>query len=57
MKIKGNEGCAVYLREAGYVVEHFMLSPNETKILYRSEPFETKEEAQNHEREYRSERW
>lgn len=52
-RISGNEGCAVYLREAGYVVEHFRLTPNETTIIYRSRPFEHKEEAENHEHDYR----
>lgn len=54
MRINGNEGCKVYLREAGYVVEHFRLDPNETTILYRSQPFDTRAAAEAHEAEYRS---
>lgn len=49
----GNEGCKVYLREAGYVVEHFRLDPAETVIVYTSKPFETREEAEACERNYR----
>lgn len=52
--MNGNEGCKVYLREAGYVVEHFRLDTNETTILYSSKPFATREEAAECERKYRT---
>lgn len=53
MRINGNEGCGVYLKQEGYVVEHYRLDPNETKILYRSKGFETRNEAEQHQAEYR----
>jgi uncharacterized protein YegP (UPF0339 family) len=54
MAIRGNEGVGVYLRDAGYVVEHFRLLANETRIVFASEPFKSREKAEAFESEYRA---
>ena len=55
MAIQGNEGVGVYLRDSGYVVEHFRLEPNQdyARVLYRSHAFDTREEASDHAWQYR----
>lgn len=53
--VRGADGVDVYPCESGYVVEHFrLLADDHLRIVWRSEPCETREQANVIKQQYRA---